>query len=231
MSDHHVIDELASLVAGDLSRIETEAVVAHLRECDECRRHLVANVAASAALRSAVRNAPELFPIEAEEPVEPPAVVEAPVAAPVPKARVHRPWRWVAAAAAAAVVIGGAFFAGSRLTEPPTSQAQAALHVVSPGSSGGGEVVMRTREGKTNMLVTATGLEALSDDRFYEVWLFDPHSGKMLAVGVLGPGGKSTYSLPQSLISQYQVVDISLQQDNGNPSHSADSVLRARYAT
>lgn len=231
MSDDHVIDELASLVAGDLSRIETEAVVAHLRECDECRRHLVANVAASAALRSAVRNAPELFPVEAEAPVEPPAVVEAPVAAPAPKARVHRPWRWVAAAAAAAVVIGGAFFAGSRLTEPPTSQARAALHVVNPSANGGGEVVMRTREGKTNMLVTATGLQALSDDRFYEVWLFDPHSGKMLAVGVLGPGGKSTYSLPQSLISQYQVVDISLQQNNGNPSHSADSVLRARYAT
>ena len=62
MSDDHVIDELASLVAGDLPRIETEAVVAHLRECDECRRHLVADVAASAALRSAVRHAPELFP-------------------------------------------------------------------------------------------------------------------------------------------------------------------------
>ncbi len=232
MSDDHVIDELASLVAGDLSRIETEAVVAHLRECDECRRHLVANVAASAALRSAMRNAPELFPVETEVPVEPPAVVEAPIAAPpATKTRARHPWRWVGAVAAAAVVIGGAFFAGSRLTEPPTSQARAALHVVSPSVTGGGEVVMRTRQGKTNMLVTATGLEALSDDRFYEVWLFDPHSGKMLAVGVLGPGGKSTYSLPQSLISQYQVVDISLQQNNGNPSHSADSVLRARYAT
>ncbi len=91
MSDDHVIDELASLVAGDLSRIETEAVVAHLRECDECRRHLVANVAASAALRSAMRNAPELFPVGAEAPVEPAAVVQAPVAAPVPKARVHHP--------------------------------------------------------------------------------------------------------------------------------------------
>ena len=167
---------------------------------------------------------PSCSPAAVEAPVEPPAVVEAPVVAPASKARAHRPWRWAAAAAAATVVIGGAFFAGSRLTEPPTSQARAALHVVNPSASGGGEVVMRTREGKTNMLVTATGLEALPDDRFYEVWLFDPHSGKMLAVGVLGPGGKSTYSLPQSLmLSQYQVVDISLQQDNGNPTHSADS--------
>ncbi len=89
---------------------------------------------------------------------------------------------------------------------------------------------MRTRDGKTNMLVTAKGLKQLPSDRFYEVWLFDPKTQKMLPVGVLGPGGKSSYSLPQSLISQYQVVDISLQQNNGNPAHSKDSVLRARYA-
>jgi hypothetical protein len=227
----HVIDELASLVAGDLSRAETEAVVEHLRGCDECRRDLVANVAASAALRSAVRSAPELF--ELSQPAPAPAAAPLPEAAPaaaVARARPRHAWRWATGAAVAAAVIVAAFFAGSQLTKPHTTEAQATLHVVGANSGSGGQVVMRTRDGKTNMLVTANGLQVPSADRFYEVWLFDPQTQKMLPVGVLGPGGKSSYSLPQSLISQYQIVDISLQQDNGNPAHSADSVLRARYA-
>jgi hypothetical protein len=229
----HVIDELASLVAGDLSRAQTGAVVEHLRGCDECRRDLVANVAAAAALRSAMRNAPELFPLA--DAVSEPAAVPAPLpdvppAAAVARARPRHAWRWATGAAVAAIVIVAAFFAGSQLTQPHTTEAQATLHVVGANAGSGGQVVMRTRDGKTNMLVTAKGLQAPSADRFYEVWLFDPHTQKMLSVGVLGPGGSSSYSLPQSLIAQYQIVDISLQQDNGNPAHSKDSVLRARYA-
>jgi anti-sigma-K factor RskA len=227
----HVIDELASLVAGDLSRAETEAVVGHLRGCDECRRELVANVAAAAALRSAMRNAPELFSLPDASPAPAPArPSEAPPAAAVARSRPRHAWRWATGAAVAAVVIVAAFFAGSQLTQPHTTEAQATLHVVGAHAGSGGQVVMRTRDGKTNMLVTAKGLQAPSADRYYEVWLFDPQTQKMLPVGVLGPGGQSSYSLPQSLISQYQIVDISLQQDNGNPAHSNDSVLRARYA-
>ncbi len=224
MSDH-VIDELTGLVAGDLSRAETEAVVEHLRGCDECRRHLVTNVAASAALRSALRHAPELF----AEPA--PEVVAAPPAdLPAQRRRPRHAWRWASAAAAAAVVIAAAFFAGSELTQPQAEQAQAPFVTVTPNTAGGGRVVMRTRDGKTNMLVTAEGLRQLSPNAFYEVWLFDPDTGKMLAVGVLSPDGKSTYSLPQSLLAQYQVVDISLQRNDGNPQHSEHSVLRARYS-
>lgn len=226
MSDH-VIDELAGLVSGDLSRAETAAVVEHLRGCDECRRHLVANVASSAALRSALRTAPELFELDADAAV--PEIVAPVVSAPPRRRRDRHAWRWAAGAAAAAVLIVGAFFAGSQLTQPKTQQAQAPLKVVTPGFTGGGKVVMRTRDGKTNMLVNAQGLQQLPADKFYEVWLFDPATGKMLSVGLLGPDGKSTFALPQSLLAQYQVVDISLQENNGNPAHSKDSVLRATY--
>ncbi len=230
MSDH-VIDDLASLVAGDLSRAETEAVVEHLRGCDECRRDLVANVAASAALRSAARNAPELFAAPVGEVPQPAPIPEASAApAGVPRRSTRRAWRWASGVAVAAAVIVAAFFAGSQLTTPNTTEAQATLHVVGAHTGSGGQVVMRTRDDKTNMLVTAKGLQAPSADHFYEVWLFDPQTKKMLPVGVLGPGGSSSYSLPQSLIAQYQIVDISLQRNNGNPAHSSDSVLRARYA-
>jgi hypothetical protein len=90
---------------------------------------------------------------------------------------------------------------------------------------------MRSVGQTTNMRVSTRGLPALPSGRFYEVWLFDPKTGKMLAVGVLGPGGSGSYAISRRLLFRYQVVDISLQADNGDPAHSRTSVLRARFAT
>jgi hypothetical protein len=52
----------------------------------------------------------------------------------------------------------------------------------------------------------------------------------MLAVGVLPPDGRGRFRLPSTILAGYDAVDISLQADNGNPKHSSDSILRARYA-
>lgn len=63
MSDHdldHVVDELPALLGGELNRRTTSLVTAHLRDCDDCRHALVDLAAASAALHSAVRFAPEM---------------------------------------------------------------------------------------------------------------------------------------------------------------------------
>lgn len=57
----HVFDELPALLTGELDRRTTSRVSAHLRVCDDCRQDLVLVVTASAALRSAVRFAPESF--------------------------------------------------------------------------------------------------------------------------------------------------------------------------
>jgi hypothetical protein len=57
--DEHVFDDLPALLAGELNRAETNRVSDHLRGCDDCRQDLVLAVSASAALRSAVRFAPQ----------------------------------------------------------------------------------------------------------------------------------------------------------------------------
>ncbi len=80
--------------------------------------------------------------------------------------------------------------------------------------------------------VEARGLPKIGEGQFYEVWLFKTQ--KMLALGVLGPGGKASFEVPDSLIGRFQVVDISLERDDGDPGHSATrplghSVLRAKY--
>jgi anti-sigma factor RsiW len=57
--DQHVFDELPALLTGELNRADTGRVSDHLRGCDDCRQELVLAVSASAALRSAIRFAPQ----------------------------------------------------------------------------------------------------------------------------------------------------------------------------
>jgi anti-sigma-K factor RskA len=80
------------------------------------------------------------------------------------------------------------------------------------------------------MNLDVKGLPAPPGQDFYEVWLFDPPSGRMLAVGVLPPTGKGSYSLPASLEDSYSAVEISLEPNDGNPAHSKVSVLRGPLA-
>ncbi len=61
MTEHeHVFDDLPALLGGELDRPATGRVSAHLRACDDCRQELVLAVTAAAALRSAVRFAPQV---------------------------------------------------------------------------------------------------------------------------------------------------------------------------
>ena len=57
------------------------------------------------------------------------------------------------------------------------------------------------------------------------MWLIDRSIKKMVPVGILSPGDDE-FVIPNGVdISQYPVVDISVQQP-GDPKHSGDSVLR-----
>ncbi len=61
---------------------------------------------------------------------------------------------------------------------------------------------------------------------FLEVWLIDRDVKRMVPVGILrGPEGR--FVLPEGLdLSQYPIVDISVEPLDGNPTHSGASVLR-----
>jgi hypothetical protein len=95
--------------------------------------------------------------------------------------------------------------------------------------SGSGRVVMTkgSRDG-VRMTVETRGLPKIGAGQFFEVWLFNPKTQKMLALGVLGPGGKASFDVADSLMGRYQVVDVSLERDDGDPDHSVTSVLRAK---
>ena len=80
------------------------------------------------------------------------------------------------------------------------------------------------------MTVTAEDLPTPGAGQYYEVWLLDPEAGTVFPVGVLPPDGEARFTLPASVVGRYQVIDVSLEADDGDPTHSRRSLLRGRYA-
>jgi hypothetical protein len=48
----------------------------------------------------------------------------------------------------------------------------------------------------------------------------------MLPVGILPPSGAASFEISASLMSQYSAIDVSLQINDGDATHSSQSVLR-----
>ncbi|HEY6745911.1 MAG TPA: anti-sigma factor [Mycobacteriales bacterium] len=92
-----------------------------------------------------------------------------------------------------------------------------------PGGVSGRAVVVQGPDGP-KLDISASGLPLQRG--YYEVWVFDGKV-KMVAVGVLGANSKAVLALPPTLdLRTYHVVDISLEQYDGNQTHSETSVLR-----
>jgi anti-sigma-K factor RskA len=65
---------------------------------------------------------------------------------------------------------------------------------------------------------------------YYEAWLADAR-GRMVSMGTfrVGRDGSVDAHMPVAVdVRRYRLVDVSLEPDDGNPVHSATSVMRAR---
>ena len=228
----HVPDDLPALLSGDLPREQTTQVVAHLKACDACCRSLVSTAAATGALLSSARVFGQASPFRAHDHLaaEPLAALDAELP---PLQTPRRPRARLAAAAAviALLAAGGIAWVTRDAGGPasPASVQTAALRATS-GSDARGVVTMRLPGRRTDMTVATKGLTAPGPGQFYEVWLFEPTTSKMVGIGVLAPDGRASFHLPAALVTAYAAVDVSLQRDDGNPRHSSHSVLRGRYS-
>jgi hypothetical protein len=82
------------------------------------------------------------------------------------------------------------------------------------------------------MTITISGLPPAGRGHFYEAWLLQPASGKMLPVGVLlTPGSPVSYRLPATLTLGYSDVDISRQADDGEAKVQAAAPFDLYVAT
>ncbi len=243
--------DVSGLLLGELRTAEVVAAAAHLDQCPACRHELVDMAAGHALLRTTARTlGPEQTDLPAAPQVPRGPVVLDRLPFPGPPARTAR----LLLAVAAAVLVAGAGVAlGSRLAPdapaatvadagPPADAPQqtAVLRPVTTEGTGGmratGAMTMSTEDtaaagSVTWLAVDAQHLPRTADGDFYYVWLMDPSTQKLLPLGQLDPAGTSTFELPSRLVGRYTSLDVSLEQDDGEPAHSNTSVLRATYAT
>jgi anti-sigma factor RsiW len=213
---HHPQDELPGLLLGELPSASAIAVDQHLAGCDPCRRDLAAVAVASSALRDASRlpvvPAPDLPPMR-----PPPASPNPPLG--------RRRGRWLLGAAAAlvALLLGVGGYTAGRDRDVGQTVALAA-------TTGGATAEARMRGAGDDQIMTmaARGLPRPPAGAYYEVWLVDD-AGREFPVGVLAANGEGIWSLPAEVAARYRVIDVTLEPADGDPSRSAESVLRGTY--
>jgi anti-sigma factor RsiW len=220
--------DLVALLRGELSNTETLRVAEHLDECDACRADLADTAVGHALLSSAGRTLQPADTVEGSTT----AVSLPPV--PQPPGLLARWARPLGLVAAAVVLVAGSAAVTSVMVrdgqEPPVAGQPQQADLEPVEGSGSGRVQMVDDDGAVSMTVETHDLPEVGQGEYYQVWLFNPQTGKMLSLGILGPEGKGGFEFPDTLLGRYQVVDVSLEEDDGDPAHSVTSVLRATYA-
>lgn len=228
--DEHV--DLTGLVGGELTNAEVDRARRHLDRCEECRRDL-ADVVAGHALLS--RSAATLASEAAPRPVRtaPPEQALPPLVRPPSRHLWLVPLLAAAAALVLVAALTGVFWPfgddDRAPTTPPVAVERATLEPVE--GEGSGTVSMTSEPGEpAHMVIETSGLPQPREGQYYYAWLLEPETNKMLPLGLVWPDGSSTFDVDDSLIGSYSAIDVSLEQDDGDPQHSPVSVLRASYA-
>ena len=133
------------------------------------------------------------------------------------------------AAAVVLVAALGSSIGLARNHQGSTVVAEAPLHSLDGPPNATGSLTALAEGGNRVLTVHTAQLHVLNSQTYYEVWLLDPATLKMLPVGVLPPSGTGTYDMDASLMKGYTAVDVSLQVNDGNPAHSKVSVLRGYF--
>jgi hypothetical protein len=249
--DHDHVD-LLGLITGELGRDETIKAARHLRSCRQCAEELADLAIAHGALTAASAAASRIDVMPSADRPDSDAVLAGMVgndvtrtALPalkvdatkigVSKSRPKRSSVVVVGVAALVVALVGAgvgvgtFIARPKKLTPGPVVASAVLRPIDGPPSATGSIKAVAVGATRRLTVETKNLKAPAGEHFYEVWMLNTATQKMLPVGVLPPSGTGTYSMGASIMAGYSAVDISLQTNNGNPAHSTTSVLRATF--
>jgi hypothetical protein len=236
-ADHMDLDQLAALALDPADGSADER--AHVGSCPDCAATLAAladvrRLAGAEALVPAPQRVRERVLDEVR--TTRPELVE-PVRLPT---RADRPRRgiptWAAAAAAAVALVAGLGL--GRLTVPGTESpgqpdpgsVVAAADLTALDSDADRGVARAVRDDGT-LTLRVTARELGDEDGFHEVWLINVDGTRMVALGVLAGGDTGEFQVPQGLIDEgYRIVDISVEPDDGDPTHSGVSLARGELA-
>jgi hypothetical protein len=248
-SDLHPPDDLLALHAtGDPL---PEAMARHVNGCPRCLNELTRwQELVTTGHATSRQDTPQPPPAHVWEGISselglttdsaPSTQAEPAVVVPIARAR-----RWstsfLVAASVAGLLVGGAAALGADTllmdngdpapVAAPTAVAQTQL-VALPDHRGQGQAEIVETAAGTELIVDVSGLSGGdSGDGFFEVWLIDPDTLQMVGLGAL-TSDSGRFLVPDGLdLSQYRLVDVSLEPFDGDPVHSQDSVVRGELAT
>lgn len=178
---------------------------------------------------------PATSPETPPEPQQLPAAqVPAPAVTPIRDRRRGVPV-WAAGLAAAVALVAGLGIGrttGGTDPEPPAPAdlvASAELTTVEGTDPRGLARAVRAADREGDDVVTLRiNAEALGDqDGIHEVWLLHTDGTRMVAVGLLAAGEEGEFEVPVELLDAgYRIVDISVEPEDGDPTHSGVSLAR-----
>ncbi|SET90294.1 anti-sigma factor [Geodermatophilus poikilotrophus] len=162
-------------------------------------------------------------------PPAPPAAAPGPAPAAVVPLRTRRSRLLLAAAASLVVGVGigaGAVALGTGSDDELAVAAAALDPLGDSGASGEARVVERD-DGSRALELDLSAADP--DDGFLEVWLIDEAVQDMYSLGIVRGGGEVTLEVPPGVdLTEFPVVDVSVEQLDGDPRHSGVSVARGR---
>ena len=136
----------------------------------------------------------------------------------------------VAAAAAAVVVVGGIGAVWLSLQPTPATVLASAQLDAFPDWVGatGSATVSESADG-SRVVDVSVNLPA-GEEGFREVWLISSDTSQLVSLGIVD-GASGTFTIPAGLdLSRYDLVDISEEPFDGDPTHSGDSIVRGQLS-
>lgn len=127
----------------------------------------------------------------------------------------------VSIAAACVLVVGFTLFGGGDATE--TFVAEATNNGLPEAFDG---VATATLTGGDGWTLSLDFSEMLPDDEPVELWAIKPDLSDMVSLGIVEPG-TSEFVWPTGFPpTEYSLVDLSIEPNDGNPAHSGRSILQ-----
>ncbi len=218
---HPTEDDLALLALGE----PAARVAAHVAVCAVCAREVDALAATVSTARAADLDALSAPPSSVWDRIVDELGIAEPQAAPAPSRRsVRRLLLAGGTALTAAAAAGVVLLTGGGAPAAPPEGASAPLVALGEVQATG-RVVLSASPERRALLVDTAGLPTA--DGIYEVWLLDLDADRLVALGALDDSGRGWLTVPTGVdVSDYPLVDISLEPDDGDPTHSGNSVLR-----
>ncbi|WP_110239844.1 anti-sigma factor [Nocardioides gilvus] len=138
---------------------------------------------------------------------------------------------WLAATAAAVALAAGVGIGTQVVGDPeesgPSVQVLGSTELASLDDSpqARGSAQVQRRDDRVVLRVEPSDLDGPEGTR--EVWLINTDGSRMVSLGLLAAGDAGEFDFPERLLEQgYRIVDISYEPDDGDPTHSGQSLAR-----